>query len=317
MTATIAATGYATVDVLSNGDYRVVPGGTATNVARALASRGWISEFVGTIGRDPAGDFLSSNLRDSGVGVTQLFQDERWTTPVILQRMRGLDHSWQFRCPECGAPFAKHRPTGFTRASEILERLNAPDVFFFDRTSLFAIALAEAWKAAGSFVVFEPAGLGRPQLFDRAAATADMIKFSGERAAAFRDRIPQTNVLIVETLGAGGARFRLPKRNSWHTVPADPVPFPVDYVGAGDWTTAGILDSLGPRDSRSVNLGSVHRAVREGQRLGALACTWEGVHPGAFQPLPGGIFEKFACARYLAADSAERQQGRVLEDQSD
>lgn len=296
----IVASGYSTVDIVSTDKYRAAPGGTAVNVAWALASRGWDSELIGTIGSDPGGNFIRKQLKSSGVGVTRLYQDDRWTTPVIVQEMHGSDHSWRFKCPECGTAFAKHRPTSPARVDEILAARAAPDVFFLDRTSLFTIGLAEAWAAEGSYIVFEPAGLGRPQLFERAAEVADLIKFSRERAAAFSDRIPPAGALVVETMGVDGTRFRLPRGSAWHQIPANVVDSPVDYVGAGDWTTAGLLDSLFREEPRAVTLEPVRRAVREGQRLGALAVGWEGVHPGALKALPGRKFEPFACPRYLA-----------------
>ena len=175
----VVASGYATVDVLSAARFRAAAGGTAINVARALASTGWASELIGTIGKDPGGDFVRKQLRSAGVSDDRLFQDERWVTPVILQEMRGSSHSWRFRCPECGAAFAKHRPTSASRVEEMVRSRPAPDVFFFDRTSLFTLGLAGAWAAAGTFIVFEPPGLGRPALFDRAAGLADMIKSAG------------------------------------------------------------------------------------------------------------------------------------------
>jgi len=296
----VVAAGYSTVDVLHTDRFRVAPGGTAINVTRALESLSWDAEFIGTVGRDPGGDFVRRQLKAAGVDVTRLYQDERWTTPVIVQEMQGSDHSWRFRCPVCAASFAKHRPTSPNRVEQIVTARTAPDVFFFDRASLFTIGLAQAWGSAGSYVVFEPAGLGRPQLFERAVGVADLIKFSSERAAAFRDRLPVSGVLVVETMGVHGTRFRLPRGTAWHRLPANLIASPVDYVGAGDWTTAGLLNSLLGDNPSSVTLETVLRAVRAGQRLGALACTWEGVHPGALKPLPGGSFESFACPRHIA-----------------
>lgn len=114
----------------------------------------------------------------------------------------------------------------------------------FDRTSLFTIALARAWSAAGSLVVFEPATPGRPHLFEQAFEVADLVKFSSERRKTFEKLLDGAPISQVETLRVAGARFREKDQAEWQYVPGTEVVDVIDTVGAGDWTTAGIVDSL-------------------------------------------------------------------------
>jgi fructokinase len=154
--------------------------------------------------------------------------------------------------------------------------------------------------------VFEPAGLGRPHLFDRAIEVAHLVKFSSERAPAFRDRLLDTGAVLVETLGANGARVRISEAKTWQHMPPQPITTKVDSAGAGDWTTAGLVDELFPASGVPVHPSpdGVARAVTNGQVLGALACSWEGVYPelpAMFDPVD---FERLACPR-VVRESAE------------
>jgi fructokinase len=300
----IISSGFSTVDTLvEHGHVSAAPGGTAVNVARALRAQGWRSDVVGTVGTDPTGQFLRRELGISGVGVSNLVEDSRWITPVIVQERRGGDHHWRFTCPTCGAKFAKHRPTSPSRAAAIASLVGTPDVFFFDRSSLFTLALAEIWAAQGALIFFEPAGLGRPHLFDRAVAVAQVVKFSAERLASFESHLPAKGTLLVETLGAQGMRFRLPTGTVWHCNGSNPVQNMVDSAGAGDWATAGLLDGLFDAEGSlaGFSLRKVNHAIAEAQRLGALACEWQGAYPEGFVPVPGNDFESFACPRTVGA----------------
>lgn len=300
---TVITSGFATVDVLLGTNFEAAPGGTAVNVAASLSSLGWNASVVGTVGDDPAGALLTQVLKRGGVGVSHLRHDSNWTTPVVLQEQRNGDHVWRFSCPMCGAKFAKHRPSPLSYAELLASSLTAPDVFFFDRVSLFTLHLASRWSQAGSLVVFEPAALGRPQLFDRAVEIADLVKFSSERAEAFRERLGDAKSSLIETLGEDGAQFRLRASSAWTRREAHSIASWVDSAGAGDWTTAGIINSLLRTRRRSTSFGEDEvewsRAVDAGQRLGALACTWRGVRREKPVSMQLDTFESFACPRHL------------------
>lgn len=293
-TRRIVTSGFTTVDVIANGSVTASPGGTATNVASILARLGWESDVVGTVGDDPAGEFLIGALDLEGVGTGHLRRFDDWMTPIVVQERHQHDHIWRFACPVCGARFAKHRPSEAAYADLIVDEIQAPNVFFFDRVSLFTLRLASIWKDAGSTVFFEPATLGRPALFERAIELADVIKYSSERAPAFENRLERLETTLVETLGGEGAKVRLADGNRWLPVPGQRVEHLVDSAGAGDWTTAGIIDTL----FASVGNSDWYAALTVGQRLGARSCGWEGVRPEHPRKLSVG-FEQFGCPRVL------------------
>lgn len=298
----VVSSGFTTIDIRLGPQLMASPGGTATNVARALTTLGWRSTMVGTVGTDPAAHLIKRVLEADGVHTDDLVSDSSWLTPVLLQVSRRGEHSWGYRCPVCGARYAKHRPPAEDRARSLVRRLAVPDVFFFDRTSLFTLALAKAWSAAGSFVVFEPATLGRPHLFEQALEVADLVKFSSERRPNFEALLENALVAQIETLGVDGARFRAQGELSWQHAEGPEAMDVVDTVGAGDWTTAGIIDSLwSTRNGDQIGLSqdTIAEALVHGQALGAAACGWSGVFDGGIEPLDPDELEAFACPRLL------------------
>jgi fructokinase len=293
---TFYATGFAAVDILLRQQLRVSAGGTAVNVTLALAELGWETNFAGTVGNDPAGLFLKRELFEHGVSTKSLRLSDAWTTPVVLQdNVRG-NHVWRFRCPICGANYAKHRPGHVSLAQEIVAATLRPDVYFFDRATLFSLELAESWRRAGSFVVFEPSSLGRPQLFARAVTAANLVKFSEDRARSFEDWLPLDNTTFIKTLGSSGVQF-WSRYGSKGAVPTEAATV-VDTAGAGDWTTAGIINSL-HNSNYSESISSLRAGIKAGQQLGAAACSWTGVRDESPLVLATQELEQFSCPRLL------------------
>lgn len=311
----VVSSGFTTIDIRLGAELIASPGGTATNVARALTSLGWRSTMVGTVGSDPGAHLIKRVLDADGVQNDDLVSDSSWLTPVLLQVTAESRHSWEYNCPICGARYAKHRPPAEARAHSLVGRMTAPDVFFFDRTSLFTIALARAWSAAGTLVVFEPATLGRPHLFEQALAVADLVKFSSERRRTFERLIDGAPISQVETLGVDGARYRGANQENWHYVPGSEVVKVIDTVGAGDWTTAGIIDSLWSSrdgDALRIDSDSISEALARGQALGAAACGWSGVFDGGIEALNPDELEAFACPRLLRQESPDHADSGVV-----
>ncbi|MEX8033226.1 PfkB family carbohydrate kinase [Microbacterium sp. 20-116] len=295
----IVSSGYTTADALVNGSVRATPGGTAANVGRALASLGWDVDLVGRVGDDPAGNLVIDRLSQSGVNTDHLRRDSAWRTPVLVQEAHRGDHRWRFRCPACGEKFATHRPPPEPDATTLLSALRTPDVFFFDRASRFTLRLAEGWRERGTFVVFEPSSRGVLSLFVRAVTIANIVKFSSQRSAPFMNVLELPDAAVVETQGSVGARFRWPSSKRWQHVDAFAPSQFVDSAGAGDWTTAGLLDRLWTSGGERVDLEALPVALQNGQALGSRACSWEGVFPDPLDDITTD-FESFGCPRVIS-----------------
>jgi sugar/nucleoside kinase (ribokinase family) len=109
----------------------------------------------------------------------------------------------------------------------------------------------------------------------RAAACADVIKFSEEQATKFEKYFPEgppNNQLRIVTRGDKGARFKLGPE-VWREQPAHSVSV-VDTGGAGDWMTAALLDSL--RLHRPWQVAEVEEAIRWAQGVAAISCLVPG-----------------------------------------
>jgi len=214
-------------------------------------------------------------LSDAGVDTSVLYQDDKVGTPLVLHEIDGKSHRFKFGCSVCGRPYHRYRPLATTKVSELLSCERLADVFFFDRPGAAALALAKAHAEAGRLVVYEPSTTGTADAHRRAAACADVLKFSEEKAAKFEQYFPKdqpNHQLRIVTRGDKGARFRLGP-GVWHEQPAHSVSV-VDAGGAGDWMTAALLDSL--ELHRPWQVAEVEEAVRWAQGVAAVSCLVPG-----------------------------------------
>jgi fructokinase len=272
----VLASGFVALDVVrSNQGVWMCAGGTAGNVAANLAYFGWKTRIVGLIGRDEAGRIVSHDLSDAGVDTSALYQHDEVGTPLVLHEIDGKSHRFKFGCSVCGRPYQRYRPLATTKVSKLLSDSRLADVFFFDRPGAAALALAEAHSKAGRLVVYEPSTAWNAGAHMRAAACADVIKYSEEQASKFEKYFPENpphHQLRIVTRGDKGARFRLGP-GVWREQPAHNVSV-VDAGGAGDWMTAALIDLLGLR--RPWQMAEVEEAVRWAQGVAAISCLVPG-----------------------------------------
>jgi fructokinase len=123
------------------------------------------------------------------------------------------------------------------------------NVFYFDRISRGAVTLAENARKAGAMVIFEPSSESDPNLLEDALAIAHVVKVASDRIDGNEAlRSAKSPFLLIETLGADGLRFSHSLRDGrrvWRKLSAFDVDTVSDPAGAGDWCTAGIINSLG------------------------------------------------------------------------
>jgi fructokinase len=180
-------------------------------------------------------------------------------------------------------------------AQGLAGRLPPAQVFFFDRVSRGCLHLARKAAEGGAAVVFEPSGIGDPDLFREAWALAHVVKYSHERLRDIADldlrpSERESVILEIETLGADGLRYRsrAPKcpSKSWTGLPAFPVTELKDAAGSGDWCTAGLLNKLfrsGLTSLKKATLETLRQAFRYGQALAAWNCGFEGARGGMYE----------------------------------
>lgn len=193
------------------------------------------------------------------------------------------------RCPWCSRRFPAYRPVPEEALPGLLARLPPPRVFYFDLLSRFAILLAKAWSSQGTLVVFEPFHAKPIGLYRQCAAVAHVVKYSAERRAHLPDVPTGPNaILVVETLGAEGLRFRAKQAAGdaeWYHVPGYRLPAVRDAAGCGDWCTVGLIERLGREGHFGLEAASsqdVEEACRFGQALSAWNCGYPSARGGMY-----------------------------------
>jgi fructokinase len=291
---TVVGTGLLALDVIipdsPTAAPRVHAGGTCGNVLTALAYLGWAAYPFARLGHDALAKRICRDLGDWGVKLDLLLREPDAETPVIAQHIRGVTHSFSWRCPTCGADLPRFRSLRLSDFEALLPRLPSADVFFFDRVSPAALRLAEHYGARGALIVFEPCGAGDQRQLRAALAASHVVKFSSQRIPD-PDLLTETDgpLLLIQTQGEEGLRFlgRLPCANGerWSKLPAIRVAEVVDTAGSGDWCTAGLLHALprgGPKGLLELDESRLMEAIRYGQALAAWNCGFVGARGGMY-----------------------------------
>jgi sugar/nucleoside kinase (ribokinase family) len=271
-------------------------GGTLGNVLTILSFLGWSTYPIARLNGDPASLRVKADLRRWGVHLDYAERSPTSATPIIIQEIirdtSGTPkHRFAWRCPHCGKPWPKFAPV--TAASvEVFEfRRVKPHVFFMDRLSRAALNLAKRMAVQGALIVFEPSASSDEKLWSEALRVAHILKYSRDRCHSLSDAdYRKSSVrLEIETGGSDGLRFcsrlRHAKTRDWVYMPPMRAPIVVDTCGAGDWCTAGILDSVGRRghaEFTRLTTSQLHSALKYGQTLAAWNCGYAGARGGMY-----------------------------------
>lgn len=293
--ATVVGTGRLTLDVIvREGEARSLArsqaGGTCGNVLTNLACLGWQAYPLTDLGDDDPGHRFVRDLARFGVQDALIRHYPDQETPVIIHHIRheptGPVHSFSSRCPFCRHRLQYYEPVPMARVVERLPLVPSARVFFFDRDSEGALLLARRCREQGALVVYEPNYAGPESQLDDALAVAHVFKFARDKLPDLARRHPLTGpVLVLETLGGDGLRYRAADAGDWVTLPAIPAAVVRDAGGSGDWCTAGFLHRLAQHGADGFARSSqeeVREALRFGQALATWNCAFEGARGGSY-----------------------------------
>ncbi|CAM8223772.1 MULTISPECIES: aminoimidazole riboside kinase [Enterobacter] len=278
--------GDAVVDLLPDGEGRLLqcPGGAPANVAVGIARLGGQSAFIGRVGDDPFGRFMSKTLADERVDVKHMRLDPAHrTSTVVVDLDDHGERSFTFMVRPSADLFLETADLPTFSAGEWLHVCSIALSAEPSRSATFE-AMA-AIREAGGYVSFDPNI--RPDLWpdenelrrclEQALQSADVVKLSVEELAFLTGDVPVSVGLDV-LMARCPARLVLVTQGkegviAWHdgTVkhyPATPVQC-VDTTGAGDAFVAGLLYGL----AAGQDLTPV---IALAQRCGALATTAKG-----------------------------------------
>ncbi|MCK4228372.1 aminoimidazole riboside kinase [Enterobacter asburiae] len=278
--------GDAVVDLLPDGEGRLLqcPGGAPANVAVGIARLGGQSAFIGRVGDDPFGRFMSKTLADERVDVKYMLLDPAHrTSTVVVDLDDHGERSFTFMVRPSADLFLEPADLPTFSAGEWLHVCSIALSAEPSRSATFQ-AMA-AIREAGGYVSFDPNI--RPDLWpdenelrrclEQALQSADVVKLSVEELAFLTGDV-QVTVGLDTLMARCPARLVLVTQGkegviAWHegTVkhyPATPVQC-VDTTGAGDAFVAGLLYGLADGQA-------LPPVIALAQRCGALATTAKG-----------------------------------------
>lgn len=295
----VFGTGLIALDLVVGPDpespVRAWAGGTCGNVLSILAYLGWDAYPVARMNHDVASDRVRADMKGWGVHVDWADCAPTTHTPMIVQEIRRkrdgrTDHRFSWSCPHCGKWLPSFKAITVDAVERVRPALVSASVFFMDRLSRGALALAAEASARGAVVVFEPSSKSTDKLMAEALAIAHVVKYADHRLANVSGVMGSDSAVLLEvqTLGHRGLRYRhrLGRAPStWMHLKAIPAPRLADSCGAGDWCTAGLIakaTSGGQSGLRRTGARGVRSALRYGQALAAWNCGFEGARGGMY-----------------------------------
>lgn len=272
------------------------PGGAPANVAVGLAKLGIDAGFIGKVGADPFGDFLTETLQQNSVDTKYLIAGmaSRTTLAFVATRSDGMKDITFYRHP--GADIQ------LTPEEIDADYIQSAELFHYGSVSLSHSPTREATlkaiksaKDAGAFISYDP-NL-RLMLWDNAEDAkhwiwevthyADVVKISEEEwefitgdveLATGIERILGLDVkLLVVTLGEQGCYYTNGKVDGYVDGYSVDV---VDTLGAGDAFVAAMLSKLIRHTELStLTNNELNHIMQYANAAGALATQKVGVIP--------------------------------------
>ena len=290
---TCVGTGLIALDVLFADQFQVMPkfyaGGSCGNVLTILSKLGWKSIPIGKVKDDKASEILISDLERFQVSTKFIQQAKNGSTPIVIHKILKKNgrsrHKFYFKDPKTKVDLPVYIPIGVNSFRSKFNSLPKANVYYFDRANNMSLKLATHYKKEGALVVFEPASMGDRELFEQAANTCHILKFSKQQMSNYPALYPVPNApLEIETLGGKGLRYRYSLNKvvkRWKRLPAFNLDhkYLVDPGGAGDWSTAGIIYKLGEHSiSPFVQIDELDiiKALNYGQALSLINCCFAG-----------------------------------------
>ena len=282
-------------DLIETPGFQKAAGGAPGNVAVGLQQLGVDAHFIGKLGNDPFGYFLSQTLADKGVNVEAVIHSDEARTGLAFVSLKadGERDFMFYRNPS--ADMLLH-------PDEIdAELIRSARLFHFGSISLISepcrsatLKAVDIAREAGCLVSCDP-NLRLPLWPNEASAKAgllqaislaDIVKISEEEAEfltgssdlnAAKNELWHENLkLLVITLGQSGCQFYttdLQGKAESFKIEA------IDATGAGDGFVAGLIQGLLQQPEILNDAGKLHDLCRFANAVGALTATGRGAIP--------------------------------------
>ncbi|WP_128476470.1 carbohydrate kinase family protein [Halorussus pelagicus] len=247
-------------------------GGSAANVAVALAGMEFDTGLVGSVGDDETGEFVRRGLQTAGVDCSHLLEVEtrETTTKYLIVEDDG-------EVMVLGNEGANEEVTPADVDHEFVA--DADHLHLTSQRPDTAAALARSATDAGVSVSFDPGRRLAERDFGEALAYSDVVFLNDREAKTLLDsdlEHPSSELhgrVVVVKHGADGARVDTPNRAVDHPGFDAEV---VDTTGAGDAFAAGFLAVLLRENGVVGPEADYERALEFANACGALAAMEEG-----------------------------------------
>ncbi|QFU81639.1 carbohydrate kinase family protein [Natronorubrum aibiense] len=236
-------------------------GGSAANVAAALAGLEVDTGLIGSVGDDDNGLLARHDLESAGVSLSGLRVVEGAETAV---KYLLVDDDGEVSILGNDGVNEAVRPADLEP-----ERIRAADhVHLTSQRPETAAAIADIATATGATVSFDPGRRFGDREYDETLAVADVLFVTEHEAAALADVDADLSDdrLVVTTAGGDGATVRTPDGTATH--PGFDIE-PVDTAGAGDAFAAGFL-------ATRLAGGDIETALEYANACGALTASRDG-----------------------------------------
>ena len=282
------------VSLMEAARFQKYAGGAPANVAVGLARLGTRAAFVGTVGRDSFGRFLSAELHREGVDVRGLrFDKEHRTRLAFVSLKKSGDRDFEF--------WEKHPADEQLRLSEAeIDRIALSKVVHISSFLLLAeparstaLRIAREMRRRGCDVSFDPnlrlslwkSERGAKHLLLRLVEHTSILRLNEEEAqfltgtrdveTAAEKLLTLGPSLVVATLGSRGCYFQSANRSA--LVRGYKVKV-VDTTGCGDGFLAGLLHGFVQTEKKlpEFSVRDLESICRCANAVGALTATRRG-----------------------------------------
>jgi fructokinase len=282
----VLVVGESLVDIVhdADGGTREHAGGSAANVAVALARLGRSVRFASSWADDPHGRMLADHLESAGVVMaTDPHALTRTATAAATIGADGaasyeFDLEWRLNPVDAGQPTVVHLCSlgavlepGADQVLDLVSRLRGTATISYDINARPAIT------GTGPDIVAR---------VERMVAISDLVKASDEDLAGLYPDLDLVEAgahllslgpaAVVVTRGGDGATWM----GTVHTVEVASVPVEVaDTIGAGDTFGAGLIDQLGDRHLDDLTSTEIAEILAYAARAAAVTVSRPGADP--------------------------------------
>lgn len=299
MTHTCLGSGLISLDIIANrsksqlNEHAIAEvGGSCGNVLLILAHLGWNTVPIARLGTDKSSKCIIQAFNSCHANLSHLSQNPEDAAPVIMHYLKHDGHGghrFDFYHPRTHKILPRFKPVTKVGMAPAISAAFPYDALYCDRITPANIFLAQSARQKSALVFLEPPS-AKPAELARILPFVDVLKVSQGRLPTIegvRSPDPKRTVLVIETLGGQGLRFRRVNHRKlqvpWRTVKAISGVTAVDTAGAGDWTTACLLH-YGLHGLANANDTAIEKALHRARIWGALATLFTGAR-GAMRHL--------------------------------